>query len=149
MHGGKGRGGIPRCRASGLRRLPLHPPITTFLTLLGAPPVPPRGSPEGQAAAGREARPGAGSRQALPQQHSRRHLARAASGGGGGEGGVLGGLPGIAALSPAEGGRGGAPGTHALSVGVFLGTPVGFFGGSGSGHPAASQKGRAAAGLPQ
>lgn len=49
---------------------------------LGRPLPPastPQGSPDGQAAAGRETRHGARSRRAPPQQHSRRHLAPAAS----------------------------------------------------------------------
>lgn len=43
------------------------------------PASPPQGSPEGQPGAGRQARHGGRSRQAPPQQHSRRHLAPAAS----------------------------------------------------------------------
>lgn len=52
------------------------------------------------------------------------------------KGGVLGGLRGIAALAAAEGGRGGAPGTHALSRGGFGDPPWGFFGGRAQGTPA-------------
>lgn len=43
------------------------------------PPRPPQGSPEGRPGAGLQARHGGRSRQAPPQQHSRRHLAPAAS----------------------------------------------------------------------